>query len=186
MDIETIKKKILEDVDPETRRRRSRERRRQRLIVMGQSLVVIAVVVVIFYMLMGISTVQGNSMHPTLHDQDVVVYKRKSTEYQAGDIVAILRPDGEEYVKRIVAVAGDTVNIQNGKIYVNGKECVTEQAVGKTEAKSSEIIYPLVVAEEEVFVLGDNREVSRDSREIGTVKTSDIKGRIIWYGGKIR
>lgn len=68
-------------------------------------------------MLMGISTVQGNSMYPTLHDQDVVIYKRKNTEYRVGDVVAIKRPNGEEYVKCIVAVAGDTVNIQNGKIY---------------------------------------------------------------------
>lgn len=94
--------------------------------------------------------------------------------------------DGEEYVKRIVAVAGDTVNIQNGRIYVNGEELVTEQAIGETNAKSDDITYPLVVDDKQVFVLGDNREISRDSREIGTVKIDDIKGRIVWYMGKIR
>lgn len=186
MDLDAIKKKVLEDVDPETKRKRAHERRVQRLIITLQSIAVIIIVLLIFYMLMGISTVQGNSMYPTLHDQDVVVYKRKNTEYRVGDIVAIKRPDGEEYVKRIVAVAGDTVNIQNGKIYVNGEEVVTDQAIGETNAKSDEVTYPLTVEDKQVFVLGDNREISRDSREIGTVKISDIKGRIIWYLGKVK
>ena len=160
MDIDDIKKKILEDVDPETKRKRAHERRVQRFVIALQSIAVIIVVLLIFYMLMGISTVQGNSMYPTLHDQDVVIYKRKNTEYRVGDVVAIKRPNGEEYVKRIVAVAGDT--------------------------KSDDITYPLVVDDKQVFVLGDNREISRDSREIGTVKIDDIKGRIVWYMGKIR
>ena len=43
----------------------------------------------------------------------------------------------------------------------------------------------MVVEDKEVFVLGDNREISEDSREFGTVKTSDIKGRIIWYLGRL-
>ena len=179
MDIDDIKKKILEDVDPETKRKRAHERRVQRFVIALQSIAVIIVVLLMFYMLMGISTVQGNSMYPTLHDQDVVIYKRKNTEYRVGDVVAIKRPNGEEYVKRIVAVAGDTVNIQNGRIYVNGEELVTN-------AKSDDITYPLVVDDKQVFVLGDNREISRDSREIGTVKIDDIKGRIVWYMGKIR
>ena len=89
-------------------------------------------------------------------------------------------------MKRIVAVAGDTVNIQNGRIYVTGEELVTEQAIGETNAMSDDITYPLVVDDKQVFVLGDNREISRDSREIGTVKIDDIKGRIVWYMGKIK
>lgn len=80
-------------------------------------------------------------MYPTLHDQDVVIYKRKNTEYRVGDVVAIKRPNGEEYVKRIVAVAGDTVNIQNGKIYVNGEELVTEQAT--VRLMQSQMILPI-------------------------------------------
>ena len=83
MDIDDIKKKILEDVDPETKRKRAHERRVQRFVIALQSIAVIIVVLLIFYMLMGISTVQGNSMYPTLHDQDVVIYKRKNTEYRA-------------------------------------------------------------------------------------------------------
>ena len=184
MDMETIKKKVLEDVDPEVKRQKKKEMRIQRLIITVQLLAIIIVVVLLFYAFMGISTVSGESMYPTLHDKDVVVYKRRTTEYKPGDIIAVRRPDGEEYVKRIIAVPGDTVNLQNGNVYVNGEKVVTEAALGKTEAKSDEMTYPLVVGDKEFFVLGDNREISRDSREIGTISQSDIKGRIIWYMGR--
>ena len=149
----------------------------QRLIVTLQFLGIAAVVILIFYILMGISTVDGNSMYPTLHDKDIVIYNRRCKEYKAGDIVAIARPSGEDYVKRVIAVAGDTVNIQDGKVYVNGE-------IGTTEKKASKITYPLRVGDKEVFVLGDNREVSRDSREIGTVKVSDIEVKIELYMGR--
>ena len=184
MDMDTIKRKVLEDVDPEIKRQKKREIRIQRLIVALQLVAVIIAVGVVFYMLMGMATVSGESMYPTLHDKDIVIYKRHTVEYKPGDIIAINRPDGEEYVKRIIAVPGDTVNIQNGNVYVNGEKVVTEDALGKTEAKSDEITYPLTVGDKEYFVLGDNREVSRDSREIGTVKESDIKGKITWYIGR--
>lgn len=98
--------------------------------------------------------------------------------------MAIARPSGEDYVKRVIAVAGDTVNIQDGKVYVNGEEVRYDGEIGTTEKKASKITYPLRVGDKEVFVLGDNREVSRDSREIGTVKVSDIEGKIEWYMGR--
>ena len=65
MEIDAIKKKVLEDVDPETRRKKKKEMRIQRLIVTLQFLGIAAVVILIFYILMGISTVDGNSMTRT-------------------------------------------------------------------------------------------------------------------------
>jgi len=100
-------------------------------------------------------------------------------------VIVLERPDGEEFVKRVVAVAGDTVNIQSGKVYVNGEEAKFKGTLGKTRRTGSSVEYPVVVEDKEVFVLGDNREISEDSREFGTVKTSDIKGRIIWYLGRL-
>lgn len=185
MDMETIKRKVLEDVDPEIKRQKKREVRIQRLIGTVQFLAIVIAVGLLFHVFVGISTVSGESMYPTLHNKDIVVYKRHSVEYKQEDVIAIERPNGEDYVKRIIAVPGDTVNLQNGKVYVNGEKVEVKAVLGKTEAKSSKITYPLTVGDEEFFVLGDNREVSRDSREIGTIKKKDIKGRIIWYLGKL-
>ena len=183
MEIESIKQKVLEDVDPVMKKKKAKERRKQRLIVIMQFLLVFVVIIGLFHFFIGISTVDGESMYPTLHDKNVVIYERHNSEYKAGDIVALDMPNGDVYVKRVIAVAGDTVNIDREKIYVNGEEVTTPQAVGKTEAKSDKITYPLTVEDKQVFVLGDNREISRDSREIGTVKIKNIKGKIRWSIG---
>ena len=58
-------------------------------------------------------------MYPILHSGEKVVYNQRVSDYKAGAVIVLKRPDGEVFVKRIVAVAGDTVNIQNGKLYVN-------------------------------------------------------------------
>ena len=107
-----------------------------------------------------------------------------NSEFRQGDIVALKQPDGTEYVKRVIAVAGDTVNIQGGEVYVNGEKVEIKDAIGATERKDGEVTYPLTVGDKEVFVLGDNREVSKDSREFGLLKTDDIKGKIIWFLGR--
>lgn len=184
MEIDEIKQKVLEDVDPESRRQKKKERRRYRALVTLEFVGLIAVIMLLFYMIMGISTVQGNSMYPTLHNGDRVIYNRRNADYKAGDVIVLKRPDGEEFVKRIVAVAGDTVNIQNGKLYVNGEEEKVEGAIGETKpADEGEVTYPLTVEDNQVFVLGDNREVSEDSRSFGAVSLDDVKGKIALYLG---
>ncbi len=185
MSVENIKKKVLDDVDPVRIRERKREMRKQRILTVLEIFAIFLVVGLGFFWYMGMSSVSGDSMYPSLHDRDIVFYRRHNSEYKQGDVVAILRPDGEEYVKRVIAVAGDTVNIQNGDVYVNGNKVEIEEAIGDTKAMSDSVTYPLVVGEGEVFVLGDNREISKDSREFGTVKLSDIKGMILWYLGKL-
>lgn len=111
-----------------------------------------------------------------------IKYKDKDGKY----VIVLKRPDGEEFVKRIVAVAGDTVNIQNGKVYVNGEEKKLDGPVGETKASDEgDVEYPVTVQDDQVFVLGDNREVSEDSRMFGAVSLDDVKGKIVWYMGKL-
>lgn len=186
MEMDEIKQKVLEDVDPEIHRQKKKERRRYRALVALEFVALIAVIMFLFYMLMGISTVQGNSMYPTLHDGDRVIYNRRNADYKAGDVIVLKRPDGEEFVKRIVAVAGDTVNIQNGKLYVNGEEEKLDGPIGQTKASDEgDVEYPVTVEDNQVFVLGDNREVSEDSRMFGAVSLDDVKGKIVWYMGRL-
>lgn len=186
MEMNEIKQKVLEDVDPEIHRLKKKERRKYRALVTVEFVALIAGIMIVFYMLTGISTVQGNSMYPTLHSGDRVIYNRRTADYKAGDVIVLKRPDGEEFVKRIVAIAGDTVNIQNGKVYVNGEEEKLDGPVGETKASDEgDVEYPVTVQDDQVFVLGDNREVSEDSRMFGAVSLDDVKGKIVWYMGKL-
>lgn len=186
MEMDEIKQKVLEDVDPEIHRQKKREKRRYRAVVTLEFVGLIVVIMAVFYILMGISTVQGNSMYPTLHNGERVIYNRRNSDYKVGDVIVLKRPNGEEFVKRIVAVAGDTVNIQNGKLYVNGEEEKLDGPIGETKTSDdSDVQYPVTVEDNQVFVMGDNREVSEDSRMFGAVSLDDVKGKITWYLGRL-
>lgn len=101
MEIDAIKKKVLEDVGSRDAQKEKKEMRIQRLIVTLQFLGIAAVVILIFYILMGISTVDGNRVR-TLHDKDVVIYNRRCKEYKALE-TSWRSPaiPGEGYVKRV-------------------------------------------------------------------------------------
>lgn len=81
-------------------------------------------------------------------------------------------------IKRVIGVQGDIIDIQNGYIYVNGKLQEEQYAKGFTYADSN--YYPVEVSEGNVFVLGDNRENSLDSRDLGFISVEQIKGKAIF------
>lgn len=187
MDKSEIKKMVLSDVDPKTRAAKKRAQRMTAILTSLEFVGLILVIIIAFFILMGTSTVDGDSMYPTLHDGDKVIFQRHNSEYRPGDIIAIRMDSGDVFVKRVIGVAGDTVNIQNGRVFVNGEEFVTEHALGETNpTPGSSVSYPYVVQDKEYFVLGDNRDVSDDSRNFGAVHETQIKGTIKSYIGTVR
>ncbi|HHY44576.1 MAG TPA: signal peptidase I [Firmicutes bacterium] len=128
--------------------------------------------------------VDGPSMEPTLWDsQSLLVNKLayKFSKPKRGDVVVFRYPldPSRDYVKRCVAVGGDTVEMRLGRLYVNGllKEEPYVRFPGLYEMKS------ITVPEDCIFVLGDHRTNSEDSRMFGPVKLSLVKGKavfIIW------
>ncbi len=135
--------------------------------------------VIVFRFVIGLSVVGGSSMDPALKDGDLVVYFRMVHNYQDGDIVAMKVPSGDFYIKRVAATGGQTVDIYDGKFYVDGQESAYEHANGVTEEETGAVIYPYKVRDGNVFVLGDNRTVSKDSRMFGEVNLLQIKGRVV-------
>lgn len=135
----------------------------------------------------GISTrVIGVSMEPSLYNGQKILINRLAytlTTPKVGDVVVFL-PNGNEnshfYVKRVVAVAGDRVSIQDGRLYVNGTQ--VEEAEMDKMAEAGIAANEIVLASDECFVLGDNRNNSEDSRSanIGPVKNKDIVGKA-WF-----
>jgi signal peptidase I len=119
------------------------------------------------------------SMSPSLTPgQHVLTWKLDAGrhEWQPGEIVAFER-GSQVFVKRVVAVGGDRVGIRDGELFVNGRRVPESYA----DAARIDSVYfgPVSVPAGSVFVLGDNRRNSDDSRDFGAVPTSDIEGRVV-------
>ena len=131
----------------------------------------------------------GVSMEPELYNGQRVLINRYAylmSSPKVGDVIVFL-PNGNHnshyYIKRVVAVPGDTVQIIGGRLYVNGEQIVDERYDKMAEAGIAE--NPLLLGTDEYFVLGDNRNSSEDSRSanIGPVRSSDILGRVWFHMG---
>lgn len=143
-------------------------------------IVVAAFAVLIAVLFLPILRIYGKSMHGTLDSGDIVL-SVKSSDFDTGDVVAFYY-NNNILVKRVIAEAGDWVDMDDdGTVYVNEVKLVepyiTEKAYGETD-----ITFPYQVPENRIFVMGDNREVSIDSRNtsIGTVSDEQIVGRLIF------
>ncbi len=118
--------------------------------------------------------VHQTSMYPTLHDRDYLFIVR-TKDYQRGDIVVFSDESvgQENLVKRVVGLAGDTVEIANGRVYLNGEE-LQEEYLDSSVVTDGDMV--ITVSEGCVFLLGDNRPVSLDGRAFGEVPVSSILG----------
>ncbi len=141
---------------------------------------VAAVAVLVATLWMPVFQTSGSSMTPTLSESDFVV-SLKTKKLECGDIVAFYI-NNKILVKRVIAGAGDWVNIdENGIVSINGKVIdepyVDEPALGETD-----IEYPFQVPDKKYFVMGDHRSVSVDSRStaVGCISDEDIVGKIIF------
>ena len=150
------------------------------LLIEAEQIFVFAVILfVVFRFVIGFSFVSGKSMYPTFDEGDLVAYTRLGDTYQVGDVVSVKMPSGVYYIKRVVATGGDTIDIHDGSLYINGQKEQGNYINGITETQDEGIMeYPYTLKEGEYFVCGDNREVSLDSRTFGAVGSHQIKGKI--------
>lgn len=146
--------------------------------------VVILVVLLIFQTVIGISKVSGDSMKPALETGDRILYFRLARNFEAGDIILFRTDAGELLVKRIIAVEGDSVYIDPKKkdVYIDGLLKEEPYTYSDTKISESSVEYPVLVEVDHFFVMGDNREASKDSRdaEIGQVSKEQIIGKVVF------
>ena len=84
------------------------------------------------------------------------------------------------------AVGGDSLDLQDGRVWINGEPAEDDRGFGETQEETGAVIYPYKVRENNVFVLGDNREVSMDSRAFGEVNRRQIRGKVLFGFGSGR
>ena len=163
-------------------------RRRPSALVIGAALIVALIVVRLF--VAEPFRIPSQSMAPTLEPGDQALVDklsyRASSAPRRGDLVVFHEPGtGDLLLKRVVAVGGDTVGIEDGILVVDGKRA--REAYTDPKAIDSVYFGPVKVRPGTVFVLGDNRANSVDSRNFGAVPTSSIIGRAVarvWPPGR--
>ena len=170
----------IEQLEAELGREKYRSRFRRVMRNTVYALVTVAAAAVLVATLwMPVLQISGNSMTPTLSGGEVVV-SLKGSSFQPGDIVAFYY-DNKILVKRVIAGPGDWVDIdEQGTVYVNEQELYEPYLVEKALGDSN-IELPYQVPESKIFVMGDHRSVSVDSRNtsLGCVAYDQVVGKLI-------
>ncbi len=137
-------------------------------------LIIIAVILIRTFIITPVR-VDGASMDQTLEDgQILLLYKLSNIDY--GDIVVLdEEKEGEIIIKRIIGMPKDTVSIKDNTVYVNDEELEEDYAYGETSDYEE-----ITLGDDEYFILGDNRPISKDSRYFGPVKEDEIIGKVIF------
>ncbi len=156
-------------------------RLRESIVSTTNILIVVAACAILVAMLfLPVLRIYGQSMNATLHSGELVV-SIKGAKFNTGDIVAFYY-NNNVLVKRVIANSGDWVDIDlDGNVYVNNEK-INEPYINSKAYGEPDIDFPYQVPEDRVFVLGDNRAVSVDSRHlaVGCVTSDQIVGKIVF------
>lgn len=120
--------------------------------------------------------VHGPSMRPTLKGEELLIVNKWIYDFSTpnyGDIIVFHTSEGRDFIKRVIGLPGDRIEIKNGVVYRNGVPLKEPYIAEKINGEFP----PVTVPPGHVYVLGDNRNNSKDSREIGPVPLKDVVGR---------
>lgn len=132
--------------------------------------------------------VSGNSMVPTFKNGDFILTDKLSYrfgDHKKGDIIVLKNPRDEtqDFIKRIIATPGDTIKVEEGSVYVNGRKVSEEYLPSDTRTRAGNFLIEgsqIKTGPNQYFVFGDNRDHSSDSREWGAVTQEEIVGKVFF------
>ena len=131
---------------------------------------------VLFGFVIGIDTVQNEDMKPRLTAGDIIIYYRPDKSPDIREII-VIKKNETKYIGRVVAAGGDKVEImETGGIKINDAAYV-ENYIYESTYPLTTLEYPVVLAEDEYFILADARGSGEDSRYFGVIKQSEIQGK---------
>ena len=143
------------------------------------ALIVVIVIWLLFGVFLGITAAPNNDMTPSINSGDMLLYYRLDRNAKADDVM-IIRKNDTDYVARVVAVGGDTVDItDDGALVINGNSVYEPKIYNKTVKYKDYLSYPYKVEKDKVFVLVDSRIQGEDSRYYGTIGKNEMRGTVI-------
>ena len=194
----------IQDAPAEPVKKKKNKFMRDLLDIAESTITTIFVIMMIFTYLLHPVNVKGESMMPTLKDYDRILMTTVYFKLEYGDIVIVdndmaydldangepvsVNIDGKQLkeciIKRIIATGGQTVDIRDGKVYVDGKELDEPYVMAGAQTNTMagfDNNYPITIPDGYYFVMGDNRERSSDSRhpDVGLIKKSQVYGKAL-------
>lgn len=131
------------------------------------------------FFIFGFYRVNGISMEPSINDGDLVLFYRLDKEYAPGDVI-VINIDGKNMVVRVIALPGQSVSFdEDGVLFVNNHVDTNKTYFKNVIPSDSNVSYPLIVDEGSLFVLGDYRTSTNDSRTLGCISKKNVKGKAI-------
>ena len=143
----------------------------------------IIIVLVIAIYVIGLQQIIGDSMNPTLNNNDVIIVDKLTPKFinlKRGDIISFYFEESKFLIKRVIGLPGEHIEIKNNKIYINNEEINDYVTANTSDFSLTELGYKKI-PENMYFVLGDNRENSLDSRDyrVGLIHKDNIIGKKI-------
>lgn len=144
--------------------------------------------IVVYLFILQPNQVKGASMEPTFHTGDYIMTSKityKFRGYQRGDVIVFHSPKNPdiEYIKRIIGLPGDKIMVKEGQVYVNNQTINETYISAQTNLWEGGFLKegePIIVPEDYLFVMGDNRPRSSDSREFGPIPISSVIGQVFY------
>ncbi|MCR5294644.1 MAG: signal peptidase I [Lachnospiraceae bacterium] len=142
-------------------------------------LVVILAIWIMFGFVFGLLSAPTADMYPRIDQGDMLLFYRLDKDVSAQDVVVFTKND-TIYVGRVIAAAGDTVEIKNNEsVLINGSSMIESNIFYQTPIYEGFVSYPLVLGQDQCFILADSRNGGEDSRYFGPVNKKELLGTVI-------
>ena len=152
---------------------------RKIIVLVAKIVGTLLILFILLFCVFGFTRVDSQIMAPSIDSGDLVLVFHLDHNYQKGDAV-VYKCGDKKCAGRIAGVYGDKIDTDiNGQLFINDQLLESPYYIRNSFPANTSVEYPLIVGENTVFILGDNRSEYDDSRQFGVIKISDIEGHII-------